>query len=38
MFEHAGLPVFDTTETSIEEIASHVVRTLGISRERTGYA
>ena len=38
MFQHAGLPVFDTTETSIEEIASHVVRTLGISRERTGYA
>ena len=38
MFQNAGLPVFDTTETSIEEIASNVVRTLGISRERTGYA
>ena len=38
MFQQAGLPVFDTTETSIEEIASYVVRTLGISRERTGYA
>ena len=38
MFQYAGLPVFDTTETSIEEIASYVVRTLGISRERTGYA
>ncbi len=38
MFEKAGLPVFDTTETSIEEIASNVVRALGISRERTGFA
>ena len=38
MFEKTGLPVFDTTETSIEEIASNVVRTLGISRERTGLA
>jgi regulator of PEP synthase PpsR (kinase-PPPase family) len=38
MFDIAGLPVFDTTETSIEEIASHVVRALGISRERTGFA
>jgi regulator of PEP synthase PpsR (kinase-PPPase family) len=38
MFERAGLPQFDTTETSIEEVASHVVKTLGISRERTGYA
>lgn len=38
MFQKAGLPEFDTTETSIEEIASHVVRALGISRERTGFA
>ena len=38
MFDKAGLSVFDTTETSIEEIASHVVRALGISRERTGFA
>jgi len=38
MFEQAGIPVFDTTDTSIEEIASHVVRALGISRERTGIA
>ena len=37
MFEHAGIPVFDTTETSIEEIAGNVVRALGISRERSGY-
>lgn len=38
MFERAVLPVFDTTETSIEEVASYVVKTLGISRERIGYA
>jgi len=38
MFEQAGIPVFDTTETSIEEIAGNVVRALGISRERSGYA
>ncbi len=38
MFEKADIPVFDTTDTSIEEIASHVVRTLGIFRERTGLA
>lgn len=38
MFEQADIPVFDTTDTSIEEIASHVVRTLGIFRERTGVA
>ena len=38
MFDKAGLPIFDTTETSIEEIASHVVRALGLSRERTGFA
>lgn len=38
MFERAGLPQFDTTETSIEEVASYVVKTLGISRERFGYA
>jgi len=38
MFERAALPRFDTTETSIEEVASYVVKTLGISRERSGYA
>ena len=38
MFDKAGIPVFDTTETSIEEIATYVVRALGISRERTGFA
>ena len=38
MFEKASLPVFDTTDTSIEEIASNVVKALGVSRERTGYA
>jgi regulator of PEP synthase PpsR (kinase-PPPase family) len=37
LFDRAGLPVFDTTETSIEEIAGNVVKALGISRERTGY-
>ncbi len=37
MFEQANIPVFDTTETSIEEIAGNVVRALGISRERSGY-
>jgi len=29
MFEHAKIPVFETTETSIEEIASYVVQTMG---------
>lgn len=38
MFERAGLPQFDTTDTSIEEVASFVVKTLGISRERVGFA
>lgn len=38
MFNQLGIPVFDTTETSIEEIASHVVKAQGISRERTGFA
>lgn len=37
MFAQADIPVFDTTETSIEEIAGNVVRSLGISRERSGY-
>jgi len=37
LFDHAGLPVFDTTETSIEEIAGNVVKALGVSRQRTGY-
>jgi hypothetical protein len=34
MFEKAGIPVFDTTDTSIEEISSRVVRALGLVRER----
>ncbi len=38
MFQHVGIPVFDTTETSIEEIASNVVKAQGISNERTGFA
>ena len=28
MFEHANIPVFDTTDTSIEEIATNVVQTM----------
>lgn len=38
MFQSANLDVFDTTETSIEEIASLVVRSLDISHERSGFA
>lgn len=38
MFQRARLPQFDTTETSIEEVAGFVVKTLGISRERRGFA
>ena len=38
MFKKFNIPTFDTTETSIEEIASHVVESLGISRERSGFA
>lgn len=34
MFEKAGIPVFETTDTSIEEISSRVVRALGLGRER----
>jgi regulator of PEP synthase PpsR (kinase-PPPase family) len=34
MFEQANSPVFDTTDTSIEEISSRVVRALGLARER----
>jgi hypothetical protein len=34
MFEKAGIPVFETTDTSIEEISSRVVRALGLARER----
>lgn len=34
MFEKAGVPVFETTDTSIEEISSRVVRALGLGRER----
>ena len=38
MFKYLDIPVFDSTDTSIEEIASNVVKSLGISRERNGYA
>jgi len=38
MFKRFDIPVFDSTETSIEEIASKVVKKLGVSRERIGYA
>lgn len=38
MFKRANLTVFDTSETSIEEIASYVVRVLGISHQRSGFA
>ncbi len=38
MFKRFDIPMFDTTETSIEEIASKVVKTMGVSRERIGYA
>lgn len=34
MFENAAVPVFETTDTSIEEISSRVVRALGLGRER----
>lgn len=34
MFDKAGIPVFETTDTSIEEISSRVVRALGLVRER----
>ncbi|WP_438970922.1 pyruvate, water dikinase regulatory protein [Methylophaga sp.] len=34
MFEKVGVKVFDTTDTSIEEISSKVVRALGLGRER----
>jgi len=29
-----NIPVFDTTNTSIEEISSRVVRSMGLARER----
>jgi regulator of PEP synthase PpsR (kinase-PPPase family) len=38
MFNRYNLPVFDTTETSIEEIATYVVKTLGVSQQRIGFA
>jgi regulator of PEP synthase PpsR (kinase-PPPase family) len=38
LFNRYQIPVFDTTDTSIEEIASNVVRALGISQERIGFA
>jgi len=34
MFDKAAIPVFETTDTSIEEISSRVVRALGLGRER----
>ena len=34
MFEKVDIPVFDTTNTSIEEISSRVVRSMGLARER----
>ncbi|MCC5797357.1 MAG: kinase/pyrophosphorylase [Methylophaga sp.] len=34
MFKKVSIPVFDTTNTSIEEISSRVVRSLGLARER----
>lgn len=36
LFEKSAVPVFDTTNTSIEEISGQVVRTMGLGRERTG--
>lgn len=38
MYQRARLPMFETTDTSIEEVASFVVKTLGLGRERTGFA
>lgn len=37
LFDHAAIPVFDTTNTSIEEISSKVVRAMGLARERAGF-
>ncbi len=34
MFNKTNIPVFETTDTSIEEISSRVVRALGLARER----
>ncbi|HEC74871.1 MAG TPA: kinase/pyrophosphorylase, partial [Methylophaga aminisulfidivorans] len=34
MFDKADISVFETTDTSIEEISSRVVRALGLARER----
>jgi hypothetical protein len=34
MFKKTNIPVFETTDTSIEEISSRVVRALGLARER----
>jgi regulator of PEP synthase PpsR (kinase-PPPase family) len=38
LFNDYNIPVFETTETSIEEIASYVVKILGVSRKRIGFA
>jgi len=37
LFVQAALPVIDSTEMSIEEIASQIVKTLEISRQRSGF-
>ncbi len=38
LFRRYQIPVFETTDTSIEEIAGNVVKALGIGRERIGFA
>lgn len=38
MFKRYDIPMFDTTDTSIEEIAGHVVKSLGLSQQRMGFA
>ena len=36
LFRTAGVPVFDTTETSIEEIAGRVIKVMGLGRPSGG--
>ena len=36
LFRTAGIPVFDTTETSIEEIAGRVIKVMGLGRPQGG--
>lgn len=38
LFKRHNIPTFDTTDTSIEEIAGYVVKTLGLSQKRIGFA